>query len=132
MSRGAIYRQRLGGWDVIAALLGLGATLALEWAQPDSGHYKIFWLGGPATAILARRRFLPQLSPAPDLPATPITPSQRVLGYVLMVFGGFTMFIDGIFVWAAMSAKAPLPIALSLGVFAVAGWIASLGFRRVA
>jgi hypothetical protein len=132
MATRTIYGQRLGGWDVIAALLGLGVTLALQWAQPDSWHYKILWIGAPATAVVARRTFLPQLSQASDVAATPSTPLRRVAGYVLMIFGGFVMFIDGIFVWAAMSAKAPLPIAIALGIFATAGWIASLGYRRVA
>lgn len=131
MSGRTIYGQKLAGWDVLAALFGLGVTLGFQYVQTASWA-SILWIGGPATAIFARRRFLPNLSRPSEAQATPPTPMRQIGGYVLMICGGFAMFIDGIFVWAATSARAPLPIAIALGIFAAAGWIATLGFRRVA
>jgi hypothetical protein len=61
-----------------------------------------------------------------------IDAARRASGYLLMIVGGFVMLIDGIAAWIALSDTAPLPIAVALSIFAVAGWIASLGYRRVA
>jgi hypothetical protein len=35
MQGNMIYREKLGGWDVIAALLGLGVMVGIEFLQPD-------------------------------------------------------------------------------------------------
>jgi hypothetical protein len=127
-----IHGSRLGGWDVIAGLVGLGTALALQWLQPDGWPFKVLWIGAPAAMVVARRSFLPQLNPPSDEAKTPSTPMRRVSGYVLMIVGGFGMFIDGIVLWVMINERAPLPIAIALGIFGVAGWIASRGYRRVA
>jgi hypothetical protein len=131
MAGRTIYTQRLSGWDVIAALVGLAITVVIESLPVHGGGFRVFWFGAPATVIVARRWLLPGLSARSTETPVPSTPLRRVVGYVLLIGGGFAMFIDAIVIWAAMHERAPLPIAVALAIFACAAWVAALGFRRV-
>jgi hypothetical protein len=133
------FFQPLGhlcGWDVLAALLGLGATLGVLSLQPADWSHRFLWIGGPATLIAARRHFLPRLSPAPHAPATPPSALRRALGFLLMIGGGFVgLFagiIAGVFIFVGGHAwDQLLGLAATLAVFAGAVWVMILGMRAV-
>ncbi len=123
----------LSGWDVIAALLGLGATLGILSLQPATWSHRFLWIGGPAMFIVARRHFFPQLSP-PQVPTTPPSALRRALGFVLMIGGGLVGLFAGIIAGVCVTVGGHawddlLAVAASLGVFAGAVWIMILGMR---
>ncbi len=121
----------LGGWDVVAALLGLMTAVALWWMQPAIGGYTFLWIGAPALAVAARRYFLPQLSPSPYEVRLKPTPGRRALGYALMIFGGLVAVFGAMVIWAGVSVKEATAIAGGVAAATVGGWIATLGYRRV-
>ena len=128
----------LSGWDVIAALLGLAATLGVLSLQPPDWSYRIIWIGGPAMFIATRRRFLPQLSPPRQASVTPPSALRHAFGFVLMIGGGFVGVFAGIFAgvfWVVgmgghgFAWDYAFGLAASLGVFAGAVWVMILGMR---
>jgi hypothetical protein len=60
----SIYTQALDGKDVIAALLGLAAAVALRSVTEATSPFSILWWGAPAAFILARRAVFPSKPPA--------------------------------------------------------------------
>jgi len=128
----------LSGWDVIAALLGLAATLGVLALQPPDWSYRILWIGAPSLFIAARRHFLPQLTRARASPATPPAPLRRAFGFVLMIGGGLVAVFAGIFAgvfWmVGMGSHGfawddAVGLAASLSVVAGALWVMILGMR---
>jgi hypothetical protein len=124
----------LSGWDVIAALLGFAATLGVLSLQPAGWSHRFMWLGGPTMFIVARRHFLPQLSPPQQAPATPPTAARRALGFVMMIGGGFVGVFAGLIAGVCLVVGGhawddALAVAASLTVFAGAVWVMILGMR---
>lgn len=128
----AMNDLRLGGWDLITALLGLTAMLFLLWAFPAVAGHKLLWIFLPALTVVARRQFLPQLSPRPNLvrPAGPTV--HQALRYVMVILGGFLTLLCGlILLSAAGDGLANLRSLGGIAVIAVLGiGLVVLGIRR--
>lgn len=123
------YSRRLSGADVVTLLIGAAITVALARALPQKP--RALFVFAPGLLLLARRRFLPQLSPHLDEAASPPpTLPRRVLGYLLMVVGGFIMCLDGVVLMAPVKLSATA-FGVVLAIFIGGAWIASLGFKRV-
>jgi hypothetical protein len=117
---------------VIVALLGLVVTCALEWLPRVGTELIVLSLGAPVAAVLVRRRLLPRLSPPANASHVAPTAIRRLTSYVLMIGAGLVLFVDGICVWVMACDRAALPMLIGLALFAAAGWVEMVGFRRAA
>jgi hypothetical protein len=87
---------RLLFWDVPAAILGLVVTLLL--VQIPIGDFGILWFGAPVVFVLARRTWLPQLSPPDDFEPKPVSWARAIAAYSLIIVGGFIAMVAGLVV----------------------------------
>jgi hypothetical protein len=125
-----LLTRRLGFVDVI---LAAGLWLPLAFLRLPFA-LDVFLI---TVALAARRKFLPVADdfrrPAPPLPFV-----ARLLGFVMMIGGGFVVFLSALFVLGSVQADhAPRSasefalFALVLTLAAAGGSLALLGLRRV-
>jgi hypothetical protein len=126
--RNLIEGRPLDGWDIVSLLAGglLPMLIAPDLSARSAGYV----IGGAALAGFVRRRFLPHRPKS--TPRPPSTLGRTIVGYVLMVIGGVVMLITGAIARVVVQHAEPLGIAITLAIFAMGAWVASLGFRRVA
>lgn len=131
----------LSGWDIIAALLGFLLAAALSTVEILHSGYALFWIGGPAAFVLARRHFLPRLSPQRQVPARAPSALRHILGFAMMIGGGFVVVMTGLIAGAgafavvqsgrAVAWDDALALGVILAIFAVALWVVIRGIRAV-
>ena len=133
MQAGLSWSSRIYFWDIPAALLGFGVMLVLQ--SLVVLEHGVVWIGAPVAAVLARRWFLPSLTPPLDETAPPPSVGRRLMGLALIIPGGFVLLLCMLFLVVALESPGERENILSawplLIVIGVAGSIMAMGFRII-
>ncbi len=127
--------RHLSGWDVVAALLGMALMIGIVRLQPDSWRFQMWYLILVPLAVVARRRFLPQLSPPDNQIRLKPSRSRRIAGFATMILAGLVAAFSGKKKMGVLFAtKDPSQIvwaAIPATIFGGALWLFSVGMRWV-
>lgn len=127
-------KMHLTGWDVLAALVGLGAMLLMQPLVAETAGGRVASLAFVMGSILARRAVFPRASD--DAPPPPRTVAQKLLGLLVMVGCGLVALIGGIVVGVSVSVGSVKTLGdaatmlIPAGIAGLGAWGFSWGIRR--